>query len=300
MLPLCCSSSHSCSQPHPCPSPPGYKGFIPQYSFQYGETFGRTTHRLLTDPTIARSPRTLLAPLQKLGFSEEKHGAQGHLPGHPGEHTMNCNEKENTKKKQTPGKTSDANGNHCSPSPCDAQPAPKQQPLRCPPSFTAEHSVTWAGIPLGSVGVTAWLAFFLPMLRCGFIFIPASSTPRLVDLYRICMFSSRQCSLLSSSTGYAGFIPRLTWCHGVNYIRSVKEAMKEFDQHQFKLRNPCYSFGKRYPQNYWPTNRIYTSAGLIPFYMGFVPELRDTYALTYGNSTRKAYQKEQERQARAL
>ncbi|KFQ46927.1 Protein FAM166A, partial [Nestor notabilis] len=100
--------------------------------------------------------------------------------------------------------------------------------------------------------------------------------------------------------GYAGFIPRLTWFHGVNYIRSVKEAMKEFDQHQFMLRNPCCSFGKRYPQNYWPANRIYTSAGLIPSYMGFVPELRNTYALTYGNSTRKAYQKEQQRQACAL
>ncbi|XP_010291498.1 PREDICTED: protein FAM166A, partial [Phaethon lepturus] len=100
--------------------------------------------------------------------------------------------------------------------------------------------------------------------------------------------------------GYAGFIPRLTWINGVNYLQAVKEAMNEFDRHQFLQRNPACSFGKRFPQTYWPNNRIYTSAGLIPSYMGFVPDLRHTYALTFGNSTRKAYQKEQRRQACAL
>ncbi|NXR01435.1 F166A protein, partial [Sagittarius serpentarius] len=100
--------------------------------------------------------------------------------------------------------------------------------------------------------------------------------------------------------GYAGFIPRLTWINGVNYIQGVKEAMTEFDRHQFLQRNPACSFGKRLPQTYWPNNRIYTSAGLIPSYTGFVPGLRHTYALTFGNGTRKAYQKEQRRQACAL
>ncbi|KFP80883.1 Protein FAM166A, partial [Apaloderma vittatum] len=71
--------------------------------------------------------------------------------------------------------------------------------------------------------------------------------------------------------GYAGFIPRLTWVNGVNYVQSVKEAMTEFDRHQFLQRNPGCSFGRRFPQTYWPDNRIYTSAGLIPFYTGFVP-----------------------------
>ncbi|KFO10346.1 Protein FAM166A, partial [Balearica regulorum gibbericeps] len=69
---------------------------------------------------------------------------------------------------------------------------------------------------------------------------------------------------------------------------------------QLLQRNPACSFGKRFPQTHWPNNRIYTSAGLIPFYTGFVPELRHTYALTFGNGTRKAYQKEQRRQACAL
>ncbi|NXE28234.1 F166A protein, partial [Ardeotis kori] len=71
--------------------------------------------------------------------------------------------------------------------------------------------------------------------------------------------------------GYAGFIPCFTCISGVNYIRNVKEAMKEFDRQQLSQRNPACRFGKRFPQTYWPDTRIYTSAGLIPSYMGFVP-----------------------------
>ncbi|NXP51097.1 F166A protein, partial [Heliornis fulica] len=47
-----------------------YKGFIPQYNYQFGETFGKATHRLLTDPSIRRSPRSLLAPLHEHKFVE--------------------------------------------------------------------------------------------------------------------------------------------------------------------------------------------------------------------------------------
>ncbi|OPJ67925.1 protein FAM166A [Patagioenas fasciata monilis] len=164
-----------------------YDGFIPQYNYQFGETFGKTTHRLLTDPTVAKSPRPLLAPLHKPKFIEDfsgtTHGDQGYLPGRP---------------------------------------------------------------------------------------------------------------------GYTGFIPRYPWVYGTSYVRAVKEAMDEFDRFQFLQRNPVSSFGKRFPQTYWPNNKIYTDAGLIPFYSGFVPELRNTYALTFNNSTRKAYRKEKRRRAGAL
>ncbi|NWR49999.1 F166A protein, partial [Regulus satrapa] len=40
-----------------------YGGYVPQFTFRFGDTYGRTTHNLLTDPTISKSPRPLLAPL---------------------------------------------------------------------------------------------------------------------------------------------------------------------------------------------------------------------------------------------
>ncbi|NXO31784.1 F166A protein, partial [Cisticola juncidis] len=40
-----------------------YGGHVPQFTFRFGDTYGRTTHKLLLDPTVSRSPRSLLAPL---------------------------------------------------------------------------------------------------------------------------------------------------------------------------------------------------------------------------------------------
>ncbi|NXL08674.1 F166A protein, partial [Mesembrinibis cayennensis] len=51
-----------------------YEGFIPQYKYQCGETFGKSTYRLLTDPNVTKSPRPLLAPLHKPKFVEDFSG----------------------------------------------------------------------------------------------------------------------------------------------------------------------------------------------------------------------------------
>lgn len=48
------------------------------------------------------------------------------------------------------------------------------------------------------------------------------------------------CSLLSSSKGYTGYIPRFTWITGVNYLQGVKEAMAEFDRHQVDCMHKSY------------------------------------------------------------
>eukprot|EP00057_Strongylocentrotus_purpuratus_P012709 XP_011667183.1 PREDICTED: protein FAM166B-like [Strongylocentrotus purpuratus] len=45
---------------------PGYCGFCPQFKFQIGETFGRTTTRLLKDPSVPKSQRTVLANIKPI------------------------------------------------------------------------------------------------------------------------------------------------------------------------------------------------------------------------------------------
>ncbi|XP_030363268.1 protein FAM166A [Strigops habroptila] len=302
---------------------PGYDGFIPQYNFQFGETFGRTTYRLLTDPTIARSPRALLAPLKKQKFIEDfsgtKHGVQGYLPGRPGYFPYEragatTSFPDPILQPRLPRLKPELTEEELTMMQMDPEPrdhpseyVPRTQVLReyprSIPCYPVSEGREWLtrrcgpGQPSGAwAGSAPHGRVILPPLTEQPVrtegaeeedtWLPKTDIPNVIQQKVI--------------TGYAGFIPRLSWFHGVNYVRSVKEAMKEFDQHQFMLRNPCCSFGKRYPQNYWPTNRIYTSAGLIPSYMGFVPELRNTYALTYGSSTRKAYQKEQQRRACAL
>ncbi|NWR55279.1 F166A protein, partial [Bucorvus abyssinicus] len=53
-----------------------YTGFVPQYNYRFGETFGKTTYRLLTDPGVRKSPRSLLAPLHKLKFVDDFSGME--------------------------------------------------------------------------------------------------------------------------------------------------------------------------------------------------------------------------------
>ena len=40
---------------------PGYKGYCPQINFNMGNTYGNMTHRILTDSSIAKSKRNVLA-----------------------------------------------------------------------------------------------------------------------------------------------------------------------------------------------------------------------------------------------
>ncbi|NWX35700.1 F166A protein, partial [Notiomystis cincta] len=100
--------------------------------------------------------------------------------------------------------------------------------------------------------------------------------------------------------GYAGFIPCSTDTVGMNYILAVRKAMMEFDRQQLLQRNPPYTLGRRFPQTHWPDTKIYSRAGLIPSYAGFVPYLQNLHGLTYGDSTREAYRLEKRRRGRAL
>ncbi|NXG44201.1 F166A protein, partial [Psilopogon haemacephalus] len=51
-------------------------GFVPQYKYRFGETYGRSTYRLLSDPEVRRSPRSLLAPLRPERFLQDFSGTE--------------------------------------------------------------------------------------------------------------------------------------------------------------------------------------------------------------------------------
>ncbi|XP_042101293.1 ciliary microtubule inner protein 2A isoform X1 [Ovis aries] len=50
---------------------PGYAGFYPQLRYRVGDTYGRTTAQLLTDPSVQKSPCSVLAPIAKPRFVED-------------------------------------------------------------------------------------------------------------------------------------------------------------------------------------------------------------------------------------
>ncbi|KAI6075903.1 Protein FAM166A [Aix galericulata] len=277
--------------PSSCPTceacPCCYEGFVPQYNYQFGETYGKTTYRLLTDPHVRKSPRSVLAPLCKQRFIEDFSGTQGglqpYLPGHPG---------------YFPYERAGAMTNF---------PEPIFGPKPPPPGLAEEQLLLTHMDPMpshdpGKRALSMQREYGYPSpVKIEGVTLPgvteAVGVERNDQLPKLDVPNVIQQKVIS---GYTGYIPHFTWITGVNYLQGVKDAMAEFDRHQFLQRYPAHSFGKRFPQTYWPNNRIYTSAGLIPAYTGFVPHLRHTYALTFGNSTRKAYRKEQRRRACAL
>lgn len=66
--------------------PLSYAGYVPQFPFRFGDTYGKTTHKLLLDPTVSKSPRSLLAPLDNK-FLELRYQID-----HPGEQMDPANE----------------------------------------------------------------------------------------------------------------------------------------------------------------------------------------------------------------
>lgn len=48
-----------------------YAGFYPQLRYQVGNTYGRTTAQLLTDPSVQKSPCSVLSPISKPKFIED-------------------------------------------------------------------------------------------------------------------------------------------------------------------------------------------------------------------------------------
>ncbi|XP_025021714.1 protein FAM166A isoform X1 [Python bivittatus] len=339
------------SIPFTCLCLPRYGGFYPQVRYHVGQSYGRTTSRMLTDPEVRKSPCSVLAPLKRPKFIEDF--TQQKLPGQ---------DRMDQFQSYIPGYTGFVPYCGCFPIPGqDLQPPlPRGLPLPHPPTWTEADSVQRAaqrkvtpchpGIRLAcgpgwrQFAATASSQLVSPKgdqrflchpdialvcgqeecrgpckagmsLVCGQGWkgppcrpgadqptrtegVPLPLPTETVDVRRFDRTPKLDLPNLiqrKAISGYAGFIPCFTWIMGVNYLKGVKDAMNNFDRNQERLRNPMYSFGQRLPRTYWPNTKIYTSSGLVPFYTGFVPTIRQSYALTFGNSTRKAYYDELER-----
>ncbi|XP_044519859.1 protein FAM166A [Gracilinanus agilis] len=308
---------------------PGYAGFYPQLRYQVGYTYGRTTAKILTDPTVNKSPCSVLAPISKPKFIEDfshdktSHAQwmdenQPHFPHYSGfqpfkdfeirGHYIPCETDQH-------GITMPESNQYALPSDTVGETMPYPPHPPCPPGRKAnEPEVGHPGLRL-AYGKEGWKTS--PPLQKdaevpGFtqqyhfrrdVYAPQPPQPETLDIGRFEKLPKLDKPNLiqhKAISGYAGFVPRFTWVMGVNYRDGVQQAMDEFDKSQFLIRNPVYALGERLPRQHWPDTKVYHSQGLIPFYTGFIPTLRHTYGLTFGSSTRKAYQKEQKRRNNAL
>ncbi|GAB5580269.1 protein FAM166A isoform X1 [Prionailurus iriomotensis] len=335
-----------------------YAGFYPQLRYQVGNTYGRTTAQLLTDPSVRKSPCSVLSPISKPKFIEDfskskpplipcRDLTEPYIPHYTGlkpyknfeilgrfpPQEVNAQE----------GPSGAENVSRQVLRPAGFMPYPPYPP--CPPGRKGDsRDFGHPGLRL-AYGEEGWKsttpvheaperaqlyhcrrdehpppAHQQETLDVGrFHRLPQLDHPNLIQRKAISGWDTPAHPLppgpirkLTFREGaptdfpdipgdsYAGFVPRFAWVMGVNYCDGVTQAMDEFDKNQFLIKNPICALGERLPRTHWPSNTIYNSKGLIPFYMGFIPSMQDNYAMTFGNSTRKAYQKELERRDQTL
>ncbi|XP_032722212.1 protein FAM166A [Lontra canadensis] len=304
---------------------PGYAGFYPQLRYQVGNTYGRTTAQLLTDPSVQKSPCSVLSPISKPKFIEDfskpkppwipcRDLTEPYVPHYTGLKPY--------KNFEILGRFPPQEGN-AQKGPQGVESISRQVLLPsgfmpyapyppCPPGRKGgSRDFGHPGLRLAH-GEEAWKSTTpvheAPGLdqrhhcRRGECPAPAQrqETLDVGGFHRLPQLDHPNLIQRKAISGYAGFVPRFAWVMGVNYRDGVAQAMAEFSKNQFLFRNPICALGERLPQTHWPGNTIYSSQGLIPFYMGFVPSTQDNYALTFGNSTRKAYGKELGRRHQTL
>ncbi|XP_014347167.1 ciliary microtubule inner protein 2A [Latimeria chalumnae] len=255
---------------------PGYGGFCPQYRFQIGQTYGKTTSDLLMDPNIDWSERMVLAPTESPRIIEKPEtevklppisdqviggklvpGYTGYVPFSKFQYGYGYS------------KMSEDTG---------------QKFLRFREELEQRHES-----PM-KVTFTDNTTQLVSHRQTN----PLQQRAQSPDMSRFTTYSKKE-HLLNPSfptiqrraiAGYMGFVPHFCWTFGHSYRDGVKKALDKFDQEQMILRAP-----KKEPEkpNFNPGVKIYTGSGLIPHYTGFIPGAQFTHGLTFGESSRRAY-----------
>ncbi|XP_065593255.1 ciliary microtubule inner protein 2A [Cyrtonyx montezumae] len=264
---LLCRGSPRAQRPLLPPNPhhiPGYEGFVPQYNYQFGETYGKTTHRLLADPRVRGSPRSVLALLRRQRFIEDfsgmQHSPQPSFPAHPGyvpytraptsfpevelgpKQTAPVLEEEELMHMDPWHSHGSSKLRGCPPREAwSPMGAPEAQEWRLPPIHTACRQGRGVTVPAAVKGDSQ---------------LPRLDVPREIQQKVI------------PDVILMGTMAHPVLLLGTNCRRGVKEAMAEFDRQQFRERNPTHGFGKRSPQTSWPGS----SAGLLPAHVGSAAE----------------------------
>ncbi|KAM4877747.1 ciliary microtubule inner protein 2A isoform 5-T11 [Thomomys bottae] len=226
---------------------PGYAGFYPQLRYQVGNTYGRTTAQLLTDPTVHKSPCSVLSPMSKPKFIEDF--SKPKAPWIPCRYSGQKPHRNTEALGQLPVPEAEAQGQPAvedvtkqAPMPADFMPYPPYPP--CPPGRKGDSGdLGHPGLRL-AYGEEAWKSPIPVHESPGRYQLyhggkeecpPSPSQQETLDVGRFQRLPQLEHSNLiqrKAISGYAGFVPRFAWVMGTNYRDGVTQAMDEFDKNQ--------------------------------------------------------------------
>ncbi|XP_064649022.1 ciliary microtubule inner protein 2B-like [Lineus longissimus] len=271
---------------------PGYGGFCPQFKFQIGETFGRTTSRLLKDPKVVSSGQLVLAdnrfggPHTSLGEPNINYGEKVSLIKR---RTQNYGSQK-LKETMVPGYTGfipksqhyfgKRYAENCLNSIVDfEQDQIKRRDARSSVSMGGE------GGPMGGSHQPH------PPLQAK----AKEAKPYIsVDAHHHSMspyYMNNNNPKKSFMSGYTGFVPRARGLIGKSYPLITHQALNDFstDLTKFNMltREPVRI--QRQQSQKMDHSQIYpVFSGMVPHYTGHIPGQKFRYGNTFGNSTENA------------
>ncbi|XP_069799319.1 ciliary microtubule inner protein 2A isoform X1 [Dendropsophus ebraccatus] len=261
---------------------PGYGGFCPQLRYQLGNTYGSATSRLLTDPAMMRSPRSVLSPLTRPPTQTTAEPPKSHRgpfsmlkgnvlpeiyipPGYAGHRPMLQFQHATSFSRMVASAVDDF--------------------------MEVQSSVTRGQIhhpaDNGSTKATYITRHWKPKAE-------HRSPP--TTYMRIPKINQPENLQLNAIAGYTGFIPRYHWSMGVGFAQGVKESMDEFNRSQVPalLRDVTLKPTQQEMLNPSATTEwLKTSQAQYQSREMQTPALehgfRDTFGSSFGNTTRQLY-----------
>ncbi|XP_074655413.1 ciliary microtubule inner protein 2B-like [Tubulanus polymorphus] len=268
---------------------PGYGGFCPQFKYQIGDTFGRTTSRLLTDPNCASSKNLVLAEMYaarkpnittSLGDKEaivkartrswgDQKLAESMVPGYTGfipksQHFFGKRYAENCVNAISDFETDQLTHRE------------KMATLARAKTLGSE-----ALLPSRRLGASAPLK---PIARSPKPYISPNTHHHSMSPYYMTNDNTQK----NFMSGYTGFVPRSRGLIGRGYPIITHFALNEFTDDIGKHKHVASAPVQVHRAEVFKldSTKIYpTENGLVPHYTGHIPGQKFRYGQTFGHST---------------
>ncbi|KAH3794742.1 protein FAM166B-like [Dreissena polymorpha] len=295
-MPLPASGKSILMTPDPYHTP-GYGGFCPQFKYQIGETFGKTTSKLLRSDAVASSGKLVLADIrassapvmeddpkatllrsrthswgdQKL-MEQMIPGYTGFIPRH--EHFFGKRYAVNCK-----GAISDFESDHRK----YLQNADELRIIEAVQAGKVNKDAVPMLPPIRSRQVTP----LRPIAADAKPYISASMTKSAESPF----YMANDNDMKRFMSGYTGFVPRARPRLGMGYPIITHEALNEFTSDTARLqglKSQPITIHRDQPR-VKDAKLIYPlESGLVPHYTGHIPGQKFRYGETFGHSTENA------------
>ncbi|XP_004714528.1 protein FAM166A [Echinops telfairi] len=237
---------------------PGYAGFYPQLRYQVGNTYGRATAQLLTDPSVRKSPCSVLSPMSTAKFIEDfskpkppwvpcRDLMQPYIPHYTGlkpHKTFEIVGQYPPQELATEGllgtgkRSRQRPANYMPYPPCPPCPPGRKEDIKDfgHPGLRLAYGEDWQSPhPFQDTQsndlVLPHQLYHYRRDEC----LPPPQEAETLDVgryQRLPQLDHPNLIQRKAISGYAGFVPRFAWVMGMNYREGVTHAMDEFDRNQ--------------------------------------------------------------------